>query len=393
MVMPTNPAISNATTPVVSQNPPTSNEGKVGDKSVELATTGAQASKTASRTETEAPQSASTKDIGAVDEKKKAEPPKEYPMTKHTDLAPNTRLNQISMLGSHDAGTYAFTSQTGISSLGTLMPGSFKTQNQNLVDQAKFGATYFDVRISGESFTHGFSSDGNAVEDFKDLLKYASEDKSNIFIVKLELPTSLLSRSSAKKFNDKVFEAVKDHLITPQDIKNLPEKKSHVGELTLEDTSNMKKNIVILYKDADGVGAKLGIKRSEDDPQIFDYKSEVALKWPQTRSTEGVIESLKNQIDDKNNKDALDKKIVVMQTNIPVGKKGVKQKLETNQGRLVKAMAEEIKQQGVISGDYIGHDKGTYEGYKNIVNDRNNQLKPPAAEKAADPAAEKKVDA
>ena len=392
MVMPMNPAISNATTPVVSQNPPTSNEGKVGDKSVELATTGAQASKTASRTEAEAPQSASNKDIGAIDEKKKAEPPKVYPMTKHTALAPNTRLNQISMLGSHDAGTYAFTSQSGISSLGTVMPGSFKTQNQNLVDQAKFGATYFDVRISGESFTHGISSDGNAVEDFKDLLKYASEDKSNIFIVKLELPKGILS--NPKKFNDKVFEDVKDHLITPQDIKNLPgenpgEKKSHVGELTLEDTSNMGKNIVILYKDADKVGAKLGIKRSEEDPKIFDYKSEVALKWPDTRSTEGVIESLKDQINDKNNQDALNKKIVVMQTNIPVGKKGVKQKLEKSQGRLVEAMAKEIKQQGVISGDYIGHDKGTYEGYRDIINDRNNQLKPPAA----DPAAEKKVDA
>jgi hypothetical protein len=392
MVMPTNPAISNATTPVVSQNPPTSNEGKVGDKSVELATTGAQASKTASRTEAEAPQSASTKDIGAIDEKKKAEPPKEYPMTKHTALAPNTRLNQISMLGSHDAGTYAFSSQSGISSMGTLMPGSFKTQNQNLVDQAKFGATYFDVRISGESFVHGPSSDGNAVEDFKDLLKYASEDKSNIFIVKLELPKGILS--NPKKFDDKVFEGVKDHLITPQDIKNLPgEKKSHVGELTLEDTSNMGKNIVILYKDADGVGAKLGIKRSEEDPKIFDYKSEVALKWPDTRSTNGVIKSLKDQINDEKNKDALNKKIVVMQTNIPVGKKGVKAKLENSQGRLVEAMAKEIKQQGVISGDYIGHDKGTYQGYREIINDRNNQLKPPAAEKAADPAAEKKVDA
>ncbi|SFN45907.1 hypothetical protein SAMN05216516_1083 [Izhakiella capsodis] len=103
-------------------------------------------------------------------------------MINHHDIHENTHLARISILGSHDAGTYDF---SGFKSAGAVFTFAFKTQSSNLIEQAIAGARYFDIRVAEKAdgsfdFFHGISvTGGNAVADVRDLLSYTKEESKN----------------------------------------------------------------------------------------------------------------------------------------------------------------------------------------------------------------------
>lgn len=131
--------------------------------------------------------------------------------TNHIQFRPETMLSQIAMLGSHDAGTFAYSKKVATKYnkelqsnnkpsqskgwKGNCLTSMYKCQNQNLVQQAQAGARYFDIRVTkdkGENknkyrFFHGNGiqssmTSGDACADVKTLLAHARKDKNNIYI-------------------------------------------------------------------------------------------------------------------------------------------------------------------------------------------------------------------
>ncbi|AUI85952.1 hypothetical protein BS333_05905 [Vibrio azureus] len=274
------------------------------------------------------------------------------PLIKHSLLNPETPIGKLSMLGSHDAGTFAFSrKESGLGSLGSFVPGQFKTQNLNLVQQAEAGATYFDIRVtlsksSGKhEFFHDISSAGDAEKHVKDLLQHAVNDSDNIYLLKFDL------KKGGSDFLEKVLtEDVNSHLIKKDNDKN-------IAELKLSDTLHKGKNIGLMFK-------------APGDDDDFSYKQETHTKWADKNNVKDTVDFLKEFHQESM---VSGNKLNIMQTNMPgKGTESVKPLVT----RGAEELANTVKDlpPGIISGDYIGLEEGPYGSYIDIINTNNDNL-------------------
>ncbi|MCC8365492.1 hypothetical protein J8V57_04230 [Xenorhabdus sp. PB61.4] len=274
----------------------------------------------------------------------------------HKDLPDNTPLSKIAMLGSHDAGTYAYSKRRNKNriprSLGEAFPGAFKTQNKTLVEQAKAGARYFDIRVARNkdnsfSFFHGPSvASGNAVDDVIELLQYAAKNTNNFYLIKFvfkgESKKNTVSRENAASdvFLETVLKNYHGNLITKSDTLNL-------GDASV-DLLNKGKNIGIMVHGYNGVEKNF----------VYPYKKQVNTQWANRANAKATAKFLTSF----HKKPAPENKLNIIQTNMPFASvkhgeftKGVKNYLSRKKNILAEAI-DKILHPGIISADYIGND-------------------------------------
>ncbi|WP_446469282.1 hypothetical protein [Xenorhabdus stockiae] len=291
----------------------------------------------------------------------------------HIDLPDNTPLSKIAMLGSHDAGTYAYSKRRNKNriprNLGEAFPGAFKTQNKSLVEQAEAGVRYFDIRVAQNKdnsfgFFHGPSvASGDAVDDVRELLKYAKEDPDNFYLIKFVFKgeskknTTSENNAASDDFLNQVLEGYRDNIITTSGTPNLG--KASVGLL------NERKNIGIMVHGYNGTKKNL----------LYSYKDEVHTKWANRANAKATADSIKNF-------QSKEDKLNIIQTNMPFASfkhgevtRGIKKYLYKNHTDLTDAV-NGLSDAGIISADYIGcSDNGTSK-FLEIINSKNQQLMP-----------------
>ncbi|MDE1462017.1 hypothetical protein [Spartinivicinus poritis] len=277
------------------------------------------------------------------------------------NLPDNTKLSEITMLGSHDAGTYRFGRQrslAGTPSMGELAPGAYKTQGLNLVKQAKAGSQYFDLRIAKNSagrwaFFHGPSKTRSnmVLDDVKKLFSYARQDTKNIYFFKFVF-----------KRADEPNEFLK---LVAENTNNLIRRNGDklLGKMTIKETIKNNQNIGILIK---------GHKSSEFQNCSFDYDSNVYTGWANKTSGTKTANFIKEKFSKIPDSEA--GKLNIMQTNIPVKilvpPKAVRTLTYENRDVIAKAI-KELDKPGIISADYIDSSMDTLQV---IIKDKNQSL-------------------
>ncbi|WP_340610695.1 RHS repeat-associated core domain-containing protein [Xenorhabdus bharatensis] len=280
----------------------------------------------------------------------------------HSELPANTKLSQIAMLGSHDAGTYAYSrARNGASSLGALFTRAFKTQNLSLKKQAEAGARYFDIRVAQNkngsfSFFHGPSiAGGNATSDIRELLDYAADDKNNFYLMKFVFKGK--KKAVSDMFLGGVIKNYDDHLINHEDTRSL-------ANATV-DLLSQGKNIGIMVH---------GNARTESE--LWSYKEQVHTKWANRANVNGTVQFLSQFHADP----APENKLNVIQTNIPVASPARKQLtlgVKSYLSRVKNTLANGINRlphAGIISADYIGSKRSATEGFMRTIERHNHNL-------------------
>ncbi|RAW85918.1 hypothetical protein [Photorhabdus laumondii] len=288
----------------------------------------------------------------------------------HNELPANTQLSQIAMLGSHDAGTYAYSRRRNgmFSSLGAAFPFAFKTQNRSLKEQAEAGTRYFDIRVARNkngsfSFFHGPSvAAGDAIADVKELLSHAAGDTNNFYLIKFVFKGEGKKKNAASGTSDSdiflanVLEDHRDNLISRNDTPSL-------SEATV-DLLSKGKNIGIMVHGYDGAESH------------WAYKEQVHTKWANRANAEGTAKFLS----EFHANPAPEGKLNVMQTNIPVASigrrqltSGVKSYLSRNNTVLADTV-KKIPHAGIISADYIGDTHSATSGFIETIESHNRRL-------------------
>lgn len=284
-------------------------------------------------------------------------------MINHHDLPENTHLGKISMLGSHDAGTYDF---SGFKSAGAVFPFAFKTQSLNLKEQAIAGARYFDVRVAEKAdgsfgFFHGTSvTGGDAVADVRDLLGYAKEDSKNFYIFKFAFKNdktkNIATTTSSDKFLRQALEGYYDNMITQKDTPALS-----MAKVTL---LNEHKNLAVMVHHYRG-----------SEPH-WRYEQQVYTKWANHANAKKTADFIVTFHSAPAPKD----KLTLIQTNMPYASiknreitLGVGKNLDKNTDVIASAV-DEILFPGIICGDYIGTSIGASERFRIKINSDNHKL-------------------
>ncbi|WP_230684620.1 hypothetical protein, partial [Burkholderia cepacia] len=286
---------------------------------------------------------------------------------KHNSLPAATKLSRIAMLGSHDAGTYMFSRQYGVTSLGATIPQAFKTQSLNLVEQAGNGVRYFDIRIrkldnGNYGFFHGPSATpGGALTEVRKLLEHARKDKNDFYILKFDF------------YNDESADFVRKAIMGSEGEIISTNESGSLGDVTVGESLQKGKNIVVL--------GKMTSKKIDDSKYrdiVWSYNSHVFTKWGNdTDSTRfgGFIRDFIRKPEDG--------KLKVTQTNIPFWSKknpfslqGVKVRATSNHSGIASVIetARGVNP-GVILIDYVGDDAASSTNkYLEIVNKLNKSI-------------------
>ncbi|MCW7650489.1 hypothetical protein OM409_23980 [Serratia bockelmannii] len=281
----------------------------------------------------------------------------------HSELPENTILSQVSMLGSHDAGTYAYTSYK---SMGGLLPFAFKTQCITLLEQARAGVRYFDIRIAMKKnasfgFFHGQSiSEGDAISDVIALLEYAKNDPKNFYLMKFHFKNEISApgniTTSSDIFLKRALKDCRDNLITKSDTQNL-------AMITIN-LLGKNKNIAVMVKNYHGT------------EQHWLYDEQVHTKWANKADAQKTAKFIREFYKTVPPKD----KLIIIQTNMPFLSvnsldvtRGVKSYL-SEKSDIIASAVDEIPYPGIISGDYIGYKKSATNRFKTKIESNNEKL-------------------
>ncbi|WP_338926035.1 hypothetical protein IHE33_00020 [Mycetohabitans endofungorum] len=311
--------------------------------------------------------------------------PENLPPLDHADLPPQTRLTQLNMLGSHDAGTYLFSKERaqGGFAFGKTWPGPFKCQSLDLVGQAEAGVHYFDLRVERDKsniyrFFHGPSSTGgDALKEVRELLRYAVRDKRNLYIMKLHF-----KKRDARHFIGQLSD-FEQHIVE----NNASGSEKPLGSLTIDNTIGQNRNILLLVKDAES-----GIM---DDPLkkfFWGYDKNTNTKWANQASGSGtgshILDFHGDRGADRENK------FNIVQTNMPMRANPISKNFDYFLSFMklfsVKNLAADQKEQvanfvrhlvfrgvspGIISIDYAGNDdRSDTRLYSQLVDEQNRRL-------------------
>ncbi|TDB57279.1 hypothetical protein [Photorhabdus khanii] len=288
----------------------------------------------------------------------------------HNELPADTQLSQIAMLGSHDAGTYAYSrKRNGIaSSLGTVFPFAFKTQNRSLKEQAEAGTRYFDIRVARNkngsfSFFHGPSiAAGDAIADVKELLNHAAKDTNNFYLIKF------VFKGEGKKKNTASGTPASDIFL--EQVLN----GHHANLITSNDAPSLSKATVDLLSKGKNIGIMVhGYSGTESH---WVYKEQVHTKWANQANARATADFLSEFHANPAPEDQLN----VIQTNMPVASigrgqltLGVKSYLSRNNTVLADAV-EKIPHAGIISADYIGNTHSATSSFIETIESHNRRL-------------------
>ncbi|MCT8343449.1 hypothetical protein LG003_11445 [Photorhabdus kleinii] len=299
----------------------------------------------------------------------------------HNKLPADTQLYQIAMLGSHDAGTYAYSREINgtASSLGAVFPFAFKTQNKNLKKQAEAGARYFDIRVARNknkpdsfSFFHGPSiAAGNAEDDVKELLNHAAKDTNNFYLIKFVFKgekkenNTTSGKPDSDIFLEKILNGHHANIIKKGDISS---DKNLLGKATV-DLLSKGKNIGIMVH---------GYSRTESE-LYWVYNDQVKPGgWANQANARATTNFLLNR--DKELEPQHENKLNVIQTNMPVASigrgqltLGVKSYLFRNTTVLAEAV-KELRHAGIISADYIGDTRSATSKFLETIEENNRRL-------------------
>ncbi|MCF2134593.1 MULTISPECIES: hypothetical protein [Mycetohabitans] len=328
----------------------------------------------------------------------------------HADMRPEVTLSQISMLGAHDAGTHWFSRKKaeGIDSLGTLFPGGFKCQSLSLVEQARAGVRYFDIRVkkgrAGKfSFFHGPSkTGGDALAEVMDLFNYAVNDKDNLYIFKMHF-----DKRDAEDFLCGFVNEYIGHLIydcaggnsgtedsggeegdNEKEGDNIKEGdngergkegnngkgEKPLGSFTVGETLGCGKNILIMVNHAEK-----SFNDSIVSKYVWDYKGSTYSKWADKASGK---KTAKHILKFHGKPEFEDKKISIIQSNMPLRilpvPKSVKNLARDDHNKVIKAINEiyETKKRlGIVSIDYAGKENiSSTNKIKNLIRMANEPL-------------------
>lgn len=275
------------------------------------------------------------------------------PVNRNSNMPGDTRISDIAMLGSHDAGTYKY--NDGLTSIGSWLKGLFRTQELSLVEQAQAGVQYFDIRPATKSFSryqyaffHGLSNTpGDALSEIYALLDHAAQDSGSLYILKFHFKEE--DAVDAKNvFLSRVTDRYADRLITPAHFSNRT-----LGDVTVGESVHTGRNIAVLTKEAQGVHENI-------KDFVWDYSSSVHTKWGNTLSGKSMASHIANF-----GQTAPNGKIVITQTNMPgisIKKppfisRGLKHLASKNHGIVANAVESLVtsgNNPGIISIDFVG---------------------------------------
>lgn len=148
-----------------------------------------------------------------------------------------TKLKDMHIPGSHDAGTY----KMGPKSTTDIVGRMAQTQTGSIMGQLRRGIRYFDLRIRKVKdvfvFYHGIVNGSNALEGIKHINKFIeNEGKNEIIILYFEIDNKIATE-----------------FVKLQPVKNMLSKalmpnscgNQYISKLTLKDFTDKKKNILI----------------------------------------------------------------------------------------------------------------------------------------------------
>ncbi|WP_338925474.1 SpvB/TcaC N-terminal domain-containing protein [Mycetohabitans endofungorum] len=270
------------------------------------------------------------------------------------DMPEGTKLSEIAMLGSHDAGTYMY--NISRASAGSYLKGLFRTQKLSLVEQAQAGVQYFDIRPTRKilsSYQYGIyhgksTAPGDALHEIDALLNHAAKNSGSLYLLKFHFKEGD-AVGDKNVFLSRVTNKYADKLITPARFGG-----RGLGDVTVGESVKDGRNIAILAKETEGVHENL---RS----LFWDYESSVHTKWGNSLSGTKMAAHIKNFSKTESNG-----KIVITQTNMPgISVKGwpfISRGLKHLAIENHESVASEVgsivmsgKNPGIISGDFIGH--------------------------------------
>ena len=154
-----------------------------------------------------------------------------------SDIDSETKLKDMHIPGSHDAGTY----KMGPKSTTDIVGRMAQTQTGSIMGQLRKGVRYFDLRIRKVKdvfvFYHGIVNGSNALEGIKHINKFIdNEGKNEVIILSFEI-----DKETAEKFVElQTVKSMLDKVLKPKDCNN-----KKISELTLRDFKDNSKNILI----------------------------------------------------------------------------------------------------------------------------------------------------
>ncbi len=284
-------------------------------------------------------------------------------------LPSETRISEISMLGTHDSGTYMYSRKrarglAGKMALGELLPSAFKTQKLDLVEQAQAGARYFDIRIKKNAqgswgFFHGPSqARGDAVKETRALLAHAQKDAGDLYIFKFVFKGD----QQANEFFEQAIEDYKHRFISSNTMEQL-------GSVTIGDSIEQNKNMAALVNGGSPEGFR---------DIAFDYRSNVHTEWGNMSRGAPLAQHIEDfSYQPKRNEDD----ITITQTNMPVFSKknkpplhpGIRSVAESDH-KIVADAVDRVDNPGIISIDYIDTPYASTDRYKEIIKRKNTRL-------------------
>jgi hypothetical protein len=296
------------------------------------------------------------------------------PKERNSDMPANVKLSEIAMLGSHDAGTYAY-DRGG--SIGSFIKGLFRTQKLDLAEQAQAGVQYFDIRPASKKFSsyqyeffHGPSNTtGDALSDIYALLDHAAQDPGSLYILKFHFKEKDKVENK-NVFLSRITDKLIGKLIAPSDFSN-----RKLGDITVGESIHAGKNIAILAKETKGVHENL-------KGHFWDYSSNVHTKWGNSLSGQKMASHIESFSKTNSNGN-----IVVTQTNMPgislkkppFLSRGLEHLAESNHATVANAVENIIisgRKPGAISADFIGHSSASStDKYNLLVEIRNAIIK------------------
>lgn len=213
----------------------------------------------------------------------------------------NTKISDIAMLGTHDAGTYNIKNLKGVS----------VCQHLDLVQQAEAGVQYFDLRVRKNKegvwkFYHGeknkgrgFNASGPAMQELDSLFDYTKKHLERLFLFKFHFDLSTDDPSAIAGFLENVRNKLEGQLIEKTESGGL------LGQVTISDSLLKGKNVGILAHHAGG--------EVEGESSIWNYGDNTYGGWGKTPKAGQLIEHLTGNIQRENPEG----KILVSQTNLP----------------------------------------------------------------------------
>lgn len=122
-------------------------------------------------------------------------------MNRNIQFMKNTKLRDMSIIGSHDSGTYAITEDT-------TARGMARTQNCSLKEQCGYGIRYFDLRVGGDgkdpnklAIYHGPIYCLGWKEGMQQIVDFIAENPKEVLILKFKKETAM-SKAQQEYFLD-----------------------------------------------------------------------------------------------------------------------------------------------------------------------------------------------